>query len=178
MIITPSMEKLVKAMQRHACSGDMYYDGRHVETPYFRQAHRTHEKTGTSLLFTRDKGMHSSGWFKNPDYDACYHLSISFWDFAEPQKPKPEIYDHALARVWVRLFYPAWGRYVWEEGSALDNLRSEVRHYRVMCNARWQPIMPRKEVYTREFIEKGWKSFSDQQGDRLEIVNKLIDRAD
>jgi len=179
IVITPSMEKLVKAMTRHANAGDCYYDGRNTETPYFRNAHQVHAKTGTSILFTRDKGMHASGWFKNPDYDRCYHLSISFWDYeTNPHRPTPRPYEYGLARLWVGLFYGDWTRYVWEESTALVNLPAEVRHYRVLCNPAWKPIIPRKEVYSREFIEKGWQSFSDQRYDKIEIVNKLIDRLD
>lgn len=176
-LITPSMEKLVKQMQRHALTGDQYYDGRNVRSPYFTNARRVHEKSGTSLLFTRDKGMHASGWFKNPDYDRCFHLSISFWDMtAEP--PQGVAYDYPLAKVWVSLFYGKLVRYVWEESTALAGLPTEVRHYRVMCNAAWKPIIPRGEVYSRDFIEKGWQSFSDQRHDRIVIENKLIDRLD
>lgn len=177
-LITPSMEKLAKAMKRHASSNHQFYDGRNIRTPYFQNAKRIHVKTGTSLLFTRDIGMHASGWFKNPDYDRCYHLSISFWDFGSSNQPIPRPYEHDLARLWCKVFYGDWIRYVWTESSSLPELPSEVWHYRVMCNKAWQPIIPRKEVYSREFIEKGWKSFSDQQGDHLEIVGKLIDRLD
>ncbi|MCK5236435.1 MAG: hypothetical protein KAR06_05545, partial [Deltaproteobacteria bacterium] len=35
---------------------------------------------GVMLIFTRDEGMHDAGWWKNPDYARCYHLSISFKD--------------------------------------------------------------------------------------------------
>ena len=30
----------------------------------------------TSLIYTMDEGMHSIGWWKNPDYARCYHLSL------------------------------------------------------------------------------------------------------
>jgi hypothetical protein len=28
--------------------------------------------------FPLDIGAHTSGWWKNPDYEACWHLSISY----------------------------------------------------------------------------------------------------
>lgn len=31
----------------------------------------------------------------------------------------------------------------------------------VFCDPAWQPLKPRGEVYTREFTEVGWKSFSE-----------------
>jgi hypothetical protein len=40
-------------------------------------------------------------------------------------------------------------------------LRAEVNAISALfCDAQWQPILPRKEVYTREFTEAGWRSAS------------------
>jgi hypothetical protein len=39
----------------------------------------------------------------------------------------------------------------------------------VFCDERWQPILPRGEVYSREFTEKGWKSFSEMNGGKPRI---------
>jgi hypothetical protein len=106
--------------------------------------------------------MHTSGWFKNPDYERCYHLSLSFWDL---ERHKHEPFDNKLARIWVNLFYGDWVKYIWEEGPSDESRErgmGEVRHYRVMCDPAWQPIIPRKEVYSRDFIEKGWLSWSDR----------------
>lgn len=36
-----------------------------------------------------------------------------------------------------------------------------VYHYRLFCDEAWKPIMPRGEVYSTQFTERGWKSFSD-----------------
>ena len=33
---------------------------------------------GVQIIFTRDTGHHSSGWLKNPDYERCWHLSLSY----------------------------------------------------------------------------------------------------
>jgi hypothetical protein len=159
-LITLSMEHLARAMWQHASAGNTFYDGRNPNTPYFQAARRIHLETGTLLLFTRDVGHHTSGWFKNPDYERCYHLSLSFWDL-ERRVARP--FEHRLARAWVRAFYGEWVRCVWEEGSKFRYLPQlpEVRHYRVFCDEHWQPILPRGEVYSREFTEKGWKSFSE-----------------
>src|SRR5688572_22289291 len=58
------------------------YDG--ILTPasqlYANSCTATHLVSGAILLFTRDEGMHESGWWKNPDYERCYHLSLSFRD--------------------------------------------------------------------------------------------------
>lgn len=36
------------------------------------------ERYDCIIIFTRDEGAHTCGWWKNPDYERCYHLSISF----------------------------------------------------------------------------------------------------
>jgi hypothetical protein len=35
---------------------------------------------GSILILTRESGYHTSGWWKNPDYERCLHLSLSFRD--------------------------------------------------------------------------------------------------
>lgn len=87
MIITPAVEKLIMEMYHHADVGVFRGSGDHWQ-PYFEYAKRVHEPTGTMLLFTRDIGHHTSGWWKNPDYERCYHLSLSFWDLAN-EVPRP-----------------------------------------------------------------------------------------
>jgi len=42
-----------------------------------------------------------------------------------------------------------------------EGRRSDVHHYRLFCDEHWQPIKPRGEVYSTDFTEKGWKSFSE-----------------
>ena len=42
--------------------------------------------------------------------------------------------------------------------------QAEVYHYRLFCNENWQPIMPRGEVYSKQFTEQGWKSYSELHG--------------
>jgi hypothetical protein len=153
--IIRSMEMLVCSMKCHAETG--HYDGLMI-SPYFERAGQVHWPTGTSLLFTRDIGYHASGFLKNPDYERCYHLSISFWDMAY-LVPRP--FEPKLAHAWVKAFFGDWSRYVWEEGPRL-NLPVGFRHYRVFCSRGWQPILPRKEVYTRDFTPSDWKSWSEQ----------------
>lgn len=162
LVVTQDKIELVKAMWRHAITGDYFYDGRNTMTPYFQLAHRVHD-SGASLLFTRDFGMHSSGWFRNPDYDRCMHLSIGFFDM-DTSQPRP--FEKQEAEMWVKLFYPKWQALIWHESSVMEKSddRPEVHHYRVMMDAHWQAIKPRGEVYSRELTEVGWKSFTEQGG--------------
>lgn len=176
IIITPSMEKLVKQMWQHVNKSVWNGQRATMHSWYFRNAHWQHEKTGTSLLFTRDKGLHSSGWFKNPDYERCYHLSLSFWDAeTDPTNPIPRPYESPLATIWVRLMFGDWTRLIWEEGPS-EPLPAEVHHFRLMCDQHWQPILPRGEVYSRDFTEKEWKSWSDVQYEKQQATKRLIDR--
>ena len=162
-IITPSMDALATAMKRRAETG--IFNGQNVESRYFQNAKRIHDATGTVLIYTRDVGYHTSGWFKNPDYERCYQLSGSFHD---PKTMDFVPFDSTLAALWVKTFYHEWTRFVWDESNATlpTKTSGEIHHYRVFCDPAWQPIVPRGEVYTRDFIENGWKSFSDQQYDK------------
>ena len=158
-IITPSMENIRRDMWHHAKSDVWAGDG--VFSRYFNRARRRHNPTGTSLLFTRDQGYHSSGWFKNPDYERCYHLSITFFD---PETGQEAPFSHPMAETWVKLFFGDWSRYVWTEPG--DYGAHEVYHYRVFCDPGWQPIKPRGEVYNTELTELGWLSYSDLKYER------------
>jgi hypothetical protein len=115
--------------------------------------------TGIRIIFTRDEGHHTSGWFKNPDYERCFHLSTSFFNY-DARELAPQSRKESLR--WVRLFYGDDARYAWAEPPASPlGKRHDAWHYRVFCDAGWQPIKPRGEVYSLEFTELGWKSFSE-----------------
>jgi hypothetical protein len=105
-----------------------------------------------TVCFTRDTGYHSCGWWKNPDYERCWHLSISFRGGNE-KKALNQILDNLFGQyknlIWVEPPYS-------KEGKSL-----EVWHYRLFCDENWQPIKPRGEVYNTHFTERGWKSFSE-----------------
>lgn len=112
-----------------------------------------------NILFTRDSGHHSSGWWKNPDYERCWHLSLSYSDFRGrgflPQdKPK----SAELARA----FFGEDAKLCWIEPPYSDRGKeSDTYHYRLFCDAGWQPIKPRGEVYSKDWTPAGWLSFSD-----------------
>jgi len=116
--------------------------------------------TGSVLIYTRDIGMHSSGWFKNPDYERCIHLSISFRNPLNLDESIP--FEKKIAEEWVSAFFGDYKLFLWCESPKSDaGKRLDVHHYRVFCDLNWFPIVPRKEVYTTEFTEIGWKSFSE-----------------
>lgn len=160
-------EEVAAKMRRRAWYGT--WDGRAVRTvgdyrgcfekPYFDRCIGCHEPTGTILIFTRDEGMHTSGWWKNPDYERCLHLSLSFRD---PATGLPRPRDVQLSKEWVEAFFHDTRHLIWAEPPySAEGKAGEVWHYRVFCDPDWKPMLPRKEVYTRDFTEIGWKSFSE-----------------
>ena len=151
------------------------------ERKYYRRCTHFHYRTGTVLMFTRDTGHHTSGWMKNPDYERCLHLSLSFRDVFPLMSPdrlgdvhtlrqlggtyalRP--FDHDLAALWVHLILGDAKKLSWEEGAfSAEGRTVGVRHWRVFCGPGWEPLKPRGEVYNTDFTEKGWKSWSELQG--------------
>lgn len=138
------------------------FDGQ--QTPenmlYMQQCTYQHALTGTALIFTRDTGHHSSGWFKNPDYERCLHLSMSPIQqriVGQAADLTPE-----LQRRWLTAFFGDNARLAWRESPKSDvGIQRMVTHWRVFCDERWQPIKPRGEVYSLDFTEKGWRSASE-----------------
>ena len=163
--MTP-MEKVVANLKLAALSG--LYSGL-IKSPtdaaYIRRCTEFDVHTGSNLLFTRDIGHHTSGWWKNPDYERCRHLSISF---REPQTEWPLPFDRDRGRRWARMFFGDDTRWVWVEPPYSDiGKQLGVHHYRLFCDQGWQPLKPRGEVYSKQFTEIGWKSFSEIHGPRV-----------
>jgi len=144
------------------------------------------------LMFTRDTGHHTSGWMKNPQYERCWHLSIS-----RPAGPTPKVERPAglvsisgapltalasaghplplpvdLERAIVRAFYGDNEKHVWRESAKSTEGRARgVWHYRVFADRHWQPITPRGEVYSTELTELGWKSWSELGAEIVSTVD-------
>ncbi len=141
---------------------------------YFRRCRAYHEPTGTVMIFSRDVGHHSSGWWKNPDYERCYHLSLSFVDPATKERAPRDV---KLSRQWVDAFYGKDARLLWcEPPYSRDGRSIEVWHYRLFCAPDWSPILPRGEVYSRELTEAGWKSYSDVQAEMAAVEERARER--
>lgn len=131
-----------------------------------RRCIRVLKAAGLVVLFTRDSGMHGSGWFKNPQFERCLHLSLSFRD---PRTGEAAPWDEYVAQRIARAFFDDGVRWIWTESAKTDHgRRLGVVHYRVFCNERWEKFNPAGEVYSRELTEKGWKSWSDLHGDEPE----------
>lgn len=139
----------------------MDFDGRQTMSAA-RHIHRCthyHRPTGATILYTRDTGHHTSGWWKNPDYDRCLHLSLSF----------DGGFDRRMAKRWAEAFFAGDTSLLWlEPPYSPEGKMREVWHYRLFCDAGWQPIQPRGEVYSTDWTPAGWKSFSEAHAAEME----------
>jgi hypothetical protein len=114
------------------------------------------------VLYTRDVGHHSNGWWKNPDYERCLHLSMSFLD-----RETGAAMDFSVKRAdpVAKAFWGDDRRMAWiEKPYSQEGKSAGVWHYRLFCDAGWQPFQPRAEVYSKEDTPADWKSFSELHG--------------
>lgn len=119
-------------------------------------------ETSARLIYTRDIGHHTAGWWKNPDYERCLHLSISFC-VNPTDEPMP--FHKKMAEVIARSFWSDHVAKAWVEMPYTDEgKRVDVRHYRLFCDPAWNPILPRGEVYSRRNTPADWRSFSEVHG--------------
>ena len=171
------------AAQLRRLAGTGLFFGREdaVAAAYIARCRLADVATGALLLFTRDAGMHSSGWFKNPEYERCWHLSLSPLSNAsrlvdargEPLRT-PDL-DRATTERWVRAFYGDAMGAVWAESPKTDHGRRQgVWHWRVFCDARWQPIVPQGEVYSMDFTALGWRSASQVFEEEGRLVTSVL----
>lgn len=150
---------VVKRMRREANNG--VWDGR-CQTSYFGRCRQVVPVLGTMLIYTRDIGHHSSGWWKNPDYERCLHLSMSSFDPETGEATGKR--NEQLTDIFIEAFFGGHKRLLWcEPPYSEQGKRRCVWHYRLFCDEGWKPIKPRGEVYGRELTEAGWKSYSDVQ---------------
>lgn len=148
-------------------------------------------EVGTRLMFTRDVGHHTSGWLKNPDYERCWHLSVSG---EGPPKglivvPESQILtpagnlpakqsdlDADVEKAWVECFFKDAVKYVWRESAKSTEGRAKnVWHYRVFADEQWKAIVPRGEVYSTLHTDLGWQSWSDlhAEGKGPEVISTV-----
>lgn len=114
------------------------------------------------LIFTRDAGHHSEGWWKNPDYERCFHVSLSYRDLMTDVSSG---HRKDRSEEIVRAFFGDHAKRCWIEGPySPEGKVRDVWHYRLFCDPGWQPIIPKGEVYSRENTPADWRSFSEIHG--------------
>lgn len=107
------------------------YDG--IMTPraqvYCAACTSAHYSSGSILLLTRDEGMHSCVWWKNPDYERCLHLSLSFRD---PQTGLLRSKDTPWSSTWIEAVFGHLKTLIWTEPPVYPEGKAhDVWHYRV-----------------------------------------------
>jgi len=109
-----------------------------------------------SVLFTYDVGAHNCGWWRNSQYDRCWHLSMVVL------KRAARLVDLAFetptdleVRAIARAFFGEDVRRAWVEppASAFDAYRTAPQsrhtyHVRVFTDRAGNAITPEGEVYT------------------------------
>ena len=145
----------------------MVHDGRNSPAAqrYINSCWQYHRPTETAIIFTRESGYNSGGWWKNPDYERCYHLSLRMLAFVAGT-PYPLPFNSKMAARWVKAFFGDDAKLTWHEGPYTDQGKADgTHHYRLFCDPSWQPIKPRGEVYSKDWTPAEWKSFSDIHGE-------------
>lgn len=128
-------------------------------------SHRYQVRPGLlcGVLFTRDAGCHGPNEWTNPDYELSFHLTLGFQDEIT-QAPVP--YLKKEGETIARAFFGEDVALTWlEPPCSAAGKANAVWHYRLFCDAGWNPIKPRGEVYSRVWMPEGWKPFSDLHGD-------------
>lgn len=160
---------LVKRMYQRALSG--WYTGSTADLIRFGADEwlpsiRYPEEVTVRLMLTRDRMHHSVGWWRNAEYEYCWHLSISsrealaFRMGLAGLKLSHEVPYVPLEKTeemyWGRLFFQNHADKVWHEPGGTDPrlTREEKVRNRAICHLRlfldpetFQPFMPQGEVY-------------------------------
>lgn len=154
------VERYARELRRIAWSG--VFDGTGKTEGYLQRCIRRNMRAGLTVTYTRDVMHHLSGWWRNPEYERAFHLSVSFFE--------PDLGDHPIRRdprltkLALEAFFGKDSDKVWSEPPYTDDAkRRDVWHYRLFCDPAWEGIIPHGEVYSKLLTEGGWKSFSEVQ---------------
>lgn len=131
------------------------HDGRRPVDPQHRIKVRSVAEYGlhASVMLTFDRGAHASGWWRNSQYETCWHLSLvgvtrdARRDYAA--LPREEIAAWALA-IFGEDAAKAWNEPPAGEHDPHRTAESSryTWHTRVFVDQQGRPIVPEGEVYT------------------------------
>lgn len=124
------------------------------------------EEVYVRLLFSRDRMHHSVGWWRNAEYEYCWHLSISARPAVDARlaiaglKRGPEVSYVDLPRAeetyWGRAFFRENADKVWHEPGGTDprltlpeaHRNRSIVHLRLFLDPEtFEPFIPTGEVY-------------------------------
>jgi hypothetical protein len=166
---TAEHRALVAAMGREAMRG--WYTGTNETLAAFGSwrdlpSRVAPEEVYVRLLLTRDRMHHSVGWWRNAEYEYCWHLSISARDAVDARlaiaglKKRAEVGYVSLPEreevYWGRLFFADHAGKVWHEPGGTDPrlTREEKLRHRHIVHLRlfldpetFEPFIPTGEVY-------------------------------
>lgn len=120
---------------------------------------RTERELGIRLLLSKDKMHHSVGWWRNAEYEYCWHLSMSAWDRGRMLSNftgDPEDIPAAEERYWTFAFFPEHFDKLWHEPGGTDprltpaeKMRNRhFAHLRLFLDPEtFEPFIPEGEVY-------------------------------
>ena len=121
---------------------------------------RTEPELGIRLLLSKDRMHHSVGWWRNAEYEYCWHLSISAWERGELLQgwapSGPEDIPAEEERYWTFAFFPTHFDKLWHEPGGTDPrlTPAEKMRHRHFAHLRlfldpetFEPVIPEGEVY-------------------------------
>jgi hypothetical protein len=167
----PTSEHLTNARQMRAKARKGWFNGTRATLEAFSAKRLTVARTTPELivcvLLSRDRAHHGCGWFRNAEYEYCWHLSLSARDrlaYAAAQAggtpgsqlgyqevPRDEV------RYWSRLIFGEHVDKLWNEPGGGDpsltqeqaHRNSLIWHLRLFLDPETQePFIPTGEVYT------------------------------
>lgn len=157
--ISEQDRRLTKAMLRQANRD--WYTGDEVSLVRFSARRdlvaRTERELEIRLLLTKDRMHHSVGWWRNAEYEYCWHLSISAWDRSRlGRHAEPEDVPDAEERYWSHAVFPEHFDKLWHEPGGTDPRLTPAEkmchrhfvHQRLFLDPEtFQPFIPKGEVY-------------------------------
>lgn len=118
-----------------------------------------------SILITYDTGTHASGWWKNSEYNSCWHLSMVGMASRKRLVTNGSEYEtvpELERRAWGHVVFGEHVAKAWNEppASVFDPHRnapasSHTWHARVFTDREGHAIIPKGEVYTLRPWDEG-----------------------
>lgn len=122
------------------------------------------EEVWVRLLLTRDRMHHSVGWWRNAEYEYCWHLSISARPAVSARLARIGLaesvgyvdLDRPEETYWGRLFFAEHAGKVWHEPGGTDprltraeaHRHSSISHLRLFLDPEtFEPFIPTGEIY-------------------------------
>jgi hypothetical protein len=157
---------IARTMIRAATAG--WYTGDAASLIRFGQRRdvigRTEPGLVVRMMLSRDRMHHSVGWFRNAEYEYCWHLSISAWErdsYTAGRSPRDAgstaaDIPAAEERYWSFAFFPEDYDKLWHEPGGTDPrlTPAEKMRHRHFAHLRLfldpetlEPFIPQGEVY-------------------------------